>query len=345
MRKGTVRLSLLILMVAILLVSLPSTAQASTFNWNTGISTAIDLIVNPAPAWLQLFSEGVKITDQATLCHPFDRGIHNWIAVIYQLKNGKWLKLPTTMNWIPNNEGHYTACAQALEAGTYALFGYYKEPVVPTPLPVVELAEDWNTGIKVYLDLEKNPAPAYLQLLSSGVNVPAKTEICHAFTFGLYDWVAEIRQLKKGEWVQVDTTTSWSPNIEGTYTACATAPESGVFALFGYYHIEVPPTPVPVVDLSGDWNTGTEVALNLALYPSPDWLQLFSSGITVNGKAQICHPFVFGNYGWSGEIRQLKDGKWLKLETTTSQTDPEAPPFACAQTAGAGTYALFGYVP
>lgn len=96
---------------------------------------------------------------------------------------------------------------------------------------------------------------------------------------------------------------------------------------------------------SGTWSTGTEVAIDLEKTPAPnEWVQLFGSGVEVTTNTEICHPFRGGQFGWTPEIRRLKNGKWMLLETTTRRLpDNEGALYACADAPAAGTYALFGY--
>ena len=89
--------------------------------------------------------------------------------------------------------------------------------------------------------------------------------------------------------------------------------------------------------------TGTEVELDLTTMPAPDWLQLMSTGLQISGASKICYPFRNAQFHWEGEIRQLVDGKWIKLDTTVARHDSEADYQACAQAPAAGTYALFAY--
>jgi hypothetical protein len=96
--------------------------------------------------------------------------------------------------------------------------------------------------------------------------------------------------------------------------------------------------------LSGEWNTGTGVPIDLVKNPAPgDWLQLFGSGVQLNGPATICHSFRGARFGWTPVIYQLADGHWNKLPTTITLPDTESEDQACATTSGAGTYALFAY--
>jgi hypothetical protein len=112
----------------------PAQSNVAEGSWTAGSATAteigIDLSKYPAPIeWMQLMTYGVTITEPAEICHKFRGGRFGWTGIIYQLKAGKWVKLATTAGWVPNEEGNFMVCAQAPAAGTYALFGYYIEPI------------------------------------------------------------------------------------------------------------------------------------------------------------------------------------------------------------------------
>lgn len=94
--------------------------------WNTGVSVDIDPERTPPPEWLQLFFTGVKADKNTKICHPFPAGPFGWTAEIHQLKNGEWLKLPTTTGFVGDlKDSVYTACATTTETGTFALLGYW----------------------------------------------------------------------------------------------------------------------------------------------------------------------------------------------------------------------------
>ncbi len=142
------RLVLAILFVfGILLVNGPDQAQAKKLDpvvpviaagsWTTGSVVDISKLASSAPGWLQLLStDGVKVTVKGQICHPLRGGQFGWVGEIRQYKDGRWVKLATTNDWVPNKEGEFMACAQAPDAGTYALFGYFIEP----PAKAVEQA-------------------------------------------------------------------------------------------------------------------------------------------------------------------------------------------------------------
>ncbi|MCX6054253.1 MAG: hypothetical protein NTZ74_04930 [Chloroflexi bacterium] len=94
----------------------------------------------------------------------------------------------------------------------------------------------------------------------------------------------------------------------------------------------------------GVWSKGTEVNINLKAAPAPSGLTLLARGVKITAGGTICHPLNGGPFGWTGDIRQLVNGKWVKLATT----DKNMPTFegvvtSCAKAPAAGTYALFGF--
>ncbi|MDP3682404.1 MAG: hypothetical protein Q8S01_00585 [Ignavibacteria bacterium] len=236
MKKGIFRVTSISLVLIFMLVALPTSVFAFNGQWNTGTAVTIDFKANPTPSWLQIFSDGVKTDAAATICYPFHQGLEDWVGNIYQLKSGKWIKLATTSKWVPNTEGTYSACANAPEAGTYLLMGYYHNPYAPTQVVYTDLSGGWNTGISVDIDPERTPPPSWLQLFYTGVKADKNTKICHAFPAGPFGWTAEIRQLKNGSWVKLPTTAGYVGTAkENVYTACATTTETGTFGLFGYW--------------------------------------------------------------------------------------------------------------
>lgn len=116
----------------------------------TGTGTEVDVSQSAAtaPDWLQLFGKGITLEAGSKICHPFRGGQFGWVGQIRQLKDGKWVKLVTTGEWVPSTEGQYMACAQAPAAGTYALFGYYIAPeVVEVPNPCSKVT--WENTISL----------------------------------------------------------------------------------------------------------------------------------------------------------------------------------------------------
>jgi hypothetical protein len=95
----------------------------------------------------------------------------------------------------------------------------------------------------------------------------------------------------------------------------------------------------------GTWIGGVETPLVLTGSTYPDWLQVMNSNaVKLTSAGQICHPFRGGQFGWVASIRQLIDGKWVKLPTTQGwMGNEEGSYMACTNAPRAGTYALFGY--
>lgn len=103
------------------------------------------------------------------------------------------------------------------------------------PQSVQANSGSWSAGTEVKINLETNPAPTWLQLLSAGVKVTESTKICHPFRQGQFNWVGQIMQLKDGKWTKITTVNDWVPSKEGIFMSCAQAPAAGTYALFGYY--------------------------------------------------------------------------------------------------------------
>lgn len=140
MKSAARMIFVIVLAIGLLLGSTIHSAQASAViaggaddNWTSGEEVSIDLSLTPAPAeWLQLIGQGVKVTTPGALCTEFRKGQFGWIAEVYQLVSGYWVKVPTTQGWFNGTGAKYMACATAPSAGTYALFAYYEPPAEKT---------------------------------------------------------------------------------------------------------------------------------------------------------------------------------------------------------------------
>ncbi len=137
MKKWFSVLSIALIITVLFLAALPSQSAAAILiptyplasgDWSEGDPVDVDLVTNPAPEWLQLLAGGTKISEAGEICHPFRGGQFYWVGEIRQLKDGKWVKLATTVDWSPNKEGKLMACATAPAAGTYALFAWFDAP-------------------------------------------------------------------------------------------------------------------------------------------------------------------------------------------------------------------------
>lgn len=108
------------------------TAEPEEWYWDiagvTGEIIPMYTITTVPREWYQLKADGLKIDGPAKICRPFRAGRFGWVGEIFQLVDGKWVKLPTTVAWVADAEGKFTVCAQAPAAGTYALFGYWVKP-------------------------------------------------------------------------------------------------------------------------------------------------------------------------------------------------------------------------
>ncbi len=137
MRRVLLVILTLLLVYGMVQLSLPKTAYAGFFptskplapnSWDSGTEVSVDFAKYPAPEWLQLLANPVKLPTAGKICHEFRGGQFGWVGEIRQLKDGKWVKLESTAGWVPTTEGKYMICAQASTAGTFALFGYFDPP-------------------------------------------------------------------------------------------------------------------------------------------------------------------------------------------------------------------------
>ena len=110
----------------------PTIPQTKTWEWYAsgveGVQIPMDTITTKPRKWYQLKAEGLKIDGASGICYPFDEGRFGWTGEIFHLVEGDWVKLATTVGWVPTVEGRYMACAQAPAAGTYAIFAYFTKP-------------------------------------------------------------------------------------------------------------------------------------------------------------------------------------------------------------------------
>lgn len=136
---------MILLLLGVLLLALPTTISAKKIDpptpgladgdwqWDNpdviGETSPIDLVSAPKPEWLDVMSwDAITISGPATLCHPFRGGQFGWVGDIHVFTGKSWEPISTTMEWVPDLEGTYMACAKAPSAGTYALFGGYVKP-------------------------------------------------------------------------------------------------------------------------------------------------------------------------------------------------------------------------
>jgi hypothetical protein len=191
--------------------------------------------------------------------------------------------------------------------------------------------------------------PDYYQLITNALETDQAARICHTFTAAPYGWIPEFLQWYDYMWHKIDAQTTVIQNTaEGESLACINTPSNGVYALFAWYPIaEAAPKTVKEYSFNSvdeHWNNGTEINMNFAMNPFPEWLVSFSQAVKVDKPAQICYPFSKGAQGWVGEIRQLQKGQWTKVKTQETYIPSiEGTLNACASV-NAGTYVLFGYL-
>ncbi|MEA5078381.1 MAG: hypothetical protein VB013_07405 [Anaerolineaceae bacterium] len=191
--------------------------------------------------------------------------------------------------------------------------------------------------------------PNYLQLITNALSIDQPAKICHTFNGAKSGWIPEFKQWYSYRWHTIENETTVLHDVtKDTYLACVTTPSNGVYALFAWYPVSSPTLEATKFytndSIDGAWNVGTKTDLNLVMDPIPAWLQLFSSGVTITEKTQICFPFAKGSAGWTPEIWQLQEGKWQKVKTElVYPSGKEGIPNACANV-NAGTYALMGYL-
>jgi hypothetical protein len=121
--------------------------------------------------------------------------------------------------------------------------------------------------------------------------------------------------------------------------------------VIGFFMLNMPKLDTVSADIGvGSWvipgSTETVVNVNVddEIKSAPAWLQQVSEAIKIDKASKICYTFPQGRYGWAPQIRQYKDGKWLKIATTSEYPfSEEAPRYACANAPAAGTYILFAY--
>jgi len=118
---------------------------AGSWEWEvltvTGEIIPMEKIGTPPHEWTRLLSNPIRVDGRTQICHPFVGGQYGWHTSIYLLNGKTWLELPTTVEWVPDEEGQLMACTYAPVSGVYAMFGYwewfegYKKTPEPTQLP------------------------------------------------------------------------------------------------------------------------------------------------------------------------------------------------------------------
>ncbi len=191
------RIVLAILFVlGLVLMSAPHQAQAKENeispliaggSWTAGQAVDVTTLAAKAPTWLQLLTNGVRVTEAGKICHPFRGGQFGWIGEIRQYKSGEWFKLKTTNDWVNGTEGQFMSCAEAPAAGTYALFGYWIRPagyVVADGAPGFDCNTiEWG---EIYVGADGN-----ILISGSGSNLPDGTRFYYTVVSSTPDLESE----------------------------------------------------------------------------------------------------------------------------------------------------------
>ncbi len=134
MRRTLLGLVGVMMVLALLFAPTAGTANAAEGTWAfpKGAPASYELVIvdqaaQSAPAWLQQFSGGIKISQAVKVCYTFRHGQFGWTPRFLQLKGSTWKSVVTTKEYLYGEEGSLFACAQPVEAGTYALFAYYSK--------------------------------------------------------------------------------------------------------------------------------------------------------------------------------------------------------------------------
>ncbi len=189
MRKSSSVFTIIILVLTIAFIAFPKpvaafvpppVVQPRVWEWYaegvTGETLPMYTITTTPREWYQLKSDGLKVDGATKICHPFDEGRFGWTGAIFHLVEGAWVKLATTVGWVPTVEGRFLACAQAPASGTYALFASFDQ----AKAPVVECeydTSDWNFGIfsdlggdYFYADVDNLPFGTFVSYVIIGMS-------------------------------------------------------------------------------------------------------------------------------------------------------------------------------
>jgi hypothetical protein len=98
------------------------------------------------------------------------------------------------------------------------------------------------TFTNVNVDEAAKSVPSWLQQLSEGIQIKVSNKICYPFRGGQFHWVPQIMKLTDGVWTRIATTQEYLYTTEVVQYACAAAPTTGTYALFGYYNGPTEPT-------------------------------------------------------------------------------------------------------
>ena len=186
MRKTSSVISIMIMLLTVAFIAVPKPAAAfvpvaepKVWEWyGEGVKGEVipmDTITTKPREWYQLKSDGLKLDGASGICYPFDEGRFGWTGAIFQLVEGAWVKLATTVGWVPSEEGKYKACAQAPAAGTYALFAYFDKALAPdtceydTSIWSLGMDSDGG-GAYFYVSVDNLPDGTYVSYVLVGMS-------------------------------------------------------------------------------------------------------------------------------------------------------------------------------
>lgn len=156
MKRAMYSITGILVAIALALIPLQGTAVAAyggSWVFPLGGDASYQVVdvsqaVQTAPAWLQQFSEGIKIDQPTKVCYTFRHGQFNWVPRFLQLSDGKWSAVATTKEYLYGEEGSLFACAQPTVAGTLVLFAYYSGPAeapqVSAPAGKLFTVDHWS---------------------------------------------------------------------------------------------------------------------------------------------------------------------------------------------------------
>lgn len=94
-----------------------------------------------------------------------------------------------------------------------------------------------ESSVEVPMYMVPLPAPhAWEILLSNAIQLElsAPVQLCHPFRGNQFGWTGAIYLRSGSGWIEIPSTTEWTPDEEGNILICATAPMSGTYTIFGY---------------------------------------------------------------------------------------------------------------
>ena len=92
----------------------PIPAESEAWEWYTEGVTGVEIpmykITTAPREWYQLKATGLVVDGATKICHRFDAGRYGWTGEIFHLVDDAWIKMPTTVGWVPTEEGTRSSC-------------------------------------------------------------------------------------------------------------------------------------------------------------------------------------------------------------------------------------------